>query len=402
MAATGSPATVIQDARRPRSADGHAAVLAIGTANPSHCLLQDEFADWYFRVSNSDHLAMLKAKMKRICEKSGIKKRHGHLTEEMLAAHPEILDRALPSLDTRMRIAAGSLPDVAAAAAARAIAEWGRPAADITHLVVSTTTGGAAAPGLDLHLAVLLGLRQDVQRTLLYLYGCTAGTSALRVAKDLAENTRGARVLVVSAETGLTFLRSPDEAQFEELVAAALFADGAGSAVVGAGPVSPAERPIFHMVSATQTTLAATARVVELKLGELGIEYRLSAALPAMVCGGIERCLSEALAPHLHGLAGAWNDLFWAAHPGSRAILDSYEAALGLQPEKLAASRRVLSEYGNMLGATVFFVLEEMWRRRGANEEEREKCAWGVMLGLGPGITVETMLLHAAGSQDED
>jgi hypothetical protein len=45
-----------------------AAVLAIGTANPTNCVPQDEYVDcWYFRVTKSDHLTELKAKMKRIC-----------------------------------------------------------------------------------------------------------------------------------------------------------------------------------------------------------------------------------------------------------------------------------------------------------------------------------------------
>lgn len=58
-----------------RSADVHeirrrqrASVLAIGTANPANCVRQDEYADWYFRVTKSDHLPDLKAKMKRMCK----------------------------------------------------------------------------------------------------------------------------------------------------------------------------------------------------------------------------------------------------------------------------------------------------------------------------------------------
>jgi metal-dependent amidase/aminoacylase/carboxypeptidase family protein len=45
-----------------------AAVLAIGTANPTNCIPQDEYADWYFRVTKTEHLARLKRKMKKICE----------------------------------------------------------------------------------------------------------------------------------------------------------------------------------------------------------------------------------------------------------------------------------------------------------------------------------------------
>lgn len=47
--------------------DGTAAVLAIGTGNPATCLRQDEYADWFFHVTMSDHLTELKTKLKRIC-----------------------------------------------------------------------------------------------------------------------------------------------------------------------------------------------------------------------------------------------------------------------------------------------------------------------------------------------
>jgi len=88
-----------------------------------------------------------------------------------------------------------------------------------------------------------------------------------------------------------------------------------------------------------------------------------------------------------------WNDLFWALHPGSRGILDRVESALGLEPKKLAASRTVVKDYGNMLSATVIFVLEELRRRM--DEEGDEAAEWGMMVGFGPGFTVETMVLHA-------
>lgn len=54
--------------RRGQQAEGPAAVLAIGTANPPHCVHQDEFPDYYFRMSRSEHLTDLKVKLKRICK----------------------------------------------------------------------------------------------------------------------------------------------------------------------------------------------------------------------------------------------------------------------------------------------------------------------------------------------
>ncbi|KAH1125438.1 hypothetical protein GLYMA_06G118550v4 [Glycine max] len=44
-----------------------ATVLAIGTANPPNFILQEDYPDFYFRVTNSDHLHRLKQKFKRIC-----------------------------------------------------------------------------------------------------------------------------------------------------------------------------------------------------------------------------------------------------------------------------------------------------------------------------------------------
>jgi hypothetical protein len=67
MAACEPATTLLNEIRQAQRADGPAAVLAIGTAVPANCVRQDEFADWYFRVTKSDHLAKLKAKMKRMC-----------------------------------------------------------------------------------------------------------------------------------------------------------------------------------------------------------------------------------------------------------------------------------------------------------------------------------------------
>jgi predicted naringenin-chalcone synthase len=316
-----------------------------------------------------------------------------------------LIDRALPSLTTRLSIIADAVPKLAAEAASRAIADWGRPAADITHLVVATNSG-ANEPGADLRLAGLLGLRPTVRRTLLYLHGCSAGLAALRVAKDIAENNCDARVLVACAQAKILMLRPPDDAHLYRTIAMTLFGDGASAVIVGADPASSTmERPIFHMVSASQTTLPGTDQAVVMNLRENGlVDSHLSVEVPTLVRSSINKCLADTLAPLglLNASDGGWNGLFWALHPGGRAILDSYEAALGLEPGKLAASRHVLSEYGNMMGATIIFVLDEIRRRRHRCHDDGKDCQWGVMSGLGPGLTIETIVLHATGRLDEN
>ncbi|RCV13140.1 hypothetical protein SETIT_2G323500v2 [Setaria italica] len=394
-----APAANFREICRARRADGPAAVLAIGTANPGNCVLQEDFPDFYFRATKSEHLTGLKEKFKRVCQKLGVQRRYLHHTEELLSAHPEFLDLVCsPSLDERLDIVKTAVPELAAAASRKAIAEWGRPAADITHLVV-TTNSGAHIPGVDFQLVPLLGLRPTVRRTMLYLNGCFAGAAALRVAKDLAENNRGARVLVVCAELTVLVFTRPVEGYFQTLVKQALFGDGAGAVIVGADPVMtiPAERPLFEIVSAAQTIISESEDAITMHLTKGGCGGNISTRqVPVLIGHNIERCLLDAFQPL--GIGAGWNDLFWDVHPGSSAILDQVDTVLHLKPEKLAASRRVLSEYGNMQGVTVIFVLDELRRRMEKGEEEGEP-EWGVMVAFGPGLTVETMVLHRCAAQ---
>ena len=57
----------IPAAMRAQKAEGVATVLAIGTATPEKCMLQEDYPDYYFRVTKSEHLVDLKHKFKRMC-----------------------------------------------------------------------------------------------------------------------------------------------------------------------------------------------------------------------------------------------------------------------------------------------------------------------------------------------
>ncbi|MBA0566203.1 hypothetical protein Golob_011044, partial [Gossypium lobatum] len=89
----------------------------------------------------------------------------------------------------------------------------------------------------------------------------------------------------------------------------------------------------------------------------MGMEYYLSRNLPQYVSNNIKQCMVEAFTPF--GIS-KWENLFYVVHPGVVAILNGIEEKLGLNKERLKASRHVLSEYGNMWGPSMFFVLDEM------------------------------------------
>ncbi|PNX90483.1 chalcone and stilbene synthase family protein, partial [Trifolium pratense] len=191
--------TYLEKIRESQRANGPATILAIGTATPSNCIYQSDFTDYYFRVTKSEHMTQLKAKLNRICEKSMIKKRYIHLTEEILKENPNISAYEEPSLNARQDMLVKEVPKLGEQAASKAIAEWGRPKSEITHLIFCSTSG-VDMPGADYQLIKLLNLNPSIKRFMLYHQGCFAGGTVLRLAKDLAENNIGARVLVVCSE----------------------------------------------------------------------------------------------------------------------------------------------------------------------------------------------------------
>jgi len=68
-----------------------------------------------------------------------------------------------------------------------------------------------------------------------------------------------------------------------------------------------------------------------------------------------------------------------------------------LKPEKMSATRKMLSEYGNMSSACVLFILDEM-RNKSTQDGLKttgEGLEWGVLLSFGPGLTIETIVLHS-------
>ncbi|OMO55635.1 hypothetical protein CCACVL1_27143 [Corchorus capsularis] len=383
----------VEEIRKAQRAEGPATVLAIGTSTPPNCVYQSTYPDYYFRITNSEHKTDLKHKFKRMCEKSMVKKRYLYLTEEILKENPNMCAYMANSLDARQDMVIVEVPKLGKEAARKAIKEWGQPKSKITHLIFCTTSG-VDMPGADYQLTMLLGLNPSVKRTMIYQLGCYGGGTVLRLAKDLAENNKGARVLVVCSEiTSVTF-HGPSETHLDNLVGQALFGDGASAVIVGADPDPKTEKPLFELVSAAQIILPDSEGAIHIHFREVGLMFYLHEEIPEMISKHIEKSLVEAFKPL--GISD-WNSLFWIAHPGGPAILDEIELKLSLKPEKLRATRHILSEYGNMSCACVLFVLDEM-RNKSSEQGLKttgEGLEWGVLFGFGPGLTIETVVLHS-------
>src|SRR5690606_37122437 len=98
----------------------------------------------------------------------------------------------------------------------------------VTDLIVVSCTG-FAAPGLDAALIRRLGLSHSVRRCTIGFMGCFGAISGLRAAVGACSADRNAVALVVCCE--LCSLHVPPKPNVNDLVAAALFGDGAAAAV---------------------------------------------------------------------------------------------------------------------------------------------------------------------------
>jgi chalcone synthase len=335
----------------------------------------------------------LKEKFKRICAKSTINRRYMYLTEEILKQNPSLCEPMASSFDARQEILVTEIPKLGQEASEKAIAEWGQPKSSITHLIFCTSSG-IDMPGADYQLTRLLGLSPSVKRLMFYQQGCFAGGTVLRVAKDIAENNKGSRVLLVCSEITAIFFRGPNENYLDGLVGMALFADGAAAVVVGSDPIPGIETPSFELFSAAQTIVPDSHGAIKGHVREAGLVLHLHKDIPGLISKNIDKCLEDAFQPL--GISD-WNSIFWVVHPGGTAILDQLEQKFSLDPERLHPTRNVLSEYGNMSSVCVFFILNEI--RKSSIEKgfstTGEGQQWGVLFGLGPGITVETIVLRS-------
>ena len=123
--------------------------------------------------------------------------------------------------------------DLFVIAAERALAEASLDA-DAIDTIVTVSSTGIATPSLEARAMAGMGFRSDVVRVPVFGLGCAGGVSGLGLAAKLARATPGSTVLFVTVELCSLALRTADVGK-ADIVAAALFGDGAAACVVKSG-----------------------------------------------------------------------------------------------------------------------------------------------------------------------
>jgi len=288
-----------------------------------------------------------------------------------------------PPLDTFARCNEAWLriaPELGAKAVSAALGNASIDPSEVGHLFFVTVTG-IATPSIDTRIISALGMRPNVKRTPIFGLGCVAGAAGLARAADYVRAYPDQIAVVLSVELcSLTLQR--DDLSVANIIASGLFGDGAAAAVLGA----PGDAPAPRIVDTRSIVFPGTEDILGWELVNSGFKIVLSARLADLIAQNIGGEVDSFLAGS--GLERA-SIRHWIAHTGGPKVLCAIEQSLALPEGALARSWRNLSEMGNLSSASVLFILDDLLRSGTAKKGDR-----GLMIGMGPGFSIELLLLE--------
>lgn len=268
--------------------------------------------------------------------------------------------------------------DLFVEAATRALDAAGLSAGEVDTVVTVCSTG-IATPSLEARVAGRLGFRDDVMRVPVFGLGCAGGVSGLAIASRLAEARPDSVVLMVTVELCSLAFRI-DQLTKANIVATALFGDGAAACVLRAG-----ETGIAAVEASGQKTWPGTLDIMGWSIDPQGFGVIFDQAIPPFV----ETHLGSAAAEVLGRSELTIDDVDrFVCHPGGTKVIAALERALQIGQGALDHERAVLAEDGNMSAPTVLFVLDRVIR---AGLPART-----VLTALGPGFTASFLSLKRA------
>lgn len=373
-----------------------ATIISIATGIPDGVIDQDVAAGVVQRLGITKRWNKV---LPKLYQKSGVRRRSSvllgpdHLEPDLRQSFytpPTQTAPYGPTTAQRMEVYAQHAGPLICKTSRLAIDRAGLAPSRITHLVTVSCTG-FVAPGLDHALIQSLGLTGTVQRVHVGFMGCHAMVNGLRVAQAICQADGNAVVLVSSVE--LCSIHQQYSEDPEQIVANSLFSDGSASAIVVPYRQALAMHqvdPSWRMVSSLSLKVPDSADLMTWKIGDHGFQMTLSSQVPKR----IEEELRVPLETWLGTLGVSTKEIKqWVVHPGGPRILDAVEGAIGLGSESLSASRETLANYGNMSSPTIVFIMEEILRRCESEGSSRERGLW-LLLGFGPGLHAEAMLLE--------
>lgn len=347
---------------------GPVGLMSLATASPPHEMAQDAVvaaARDVFRDSFPQF-----DRMAPVFQSAGIRTRQSAMPMEWY-----LQPRGWPE---RMAEYTRVAVDLFAEAAAAALEE-AAVAADEVDVIVTVSSTGIATPSLEARAMGRLGFRSDAARVPVFGLGCAGGATGLALASRLAAAEPGKTVLFVCVEL-CTLSFQADHPDKADIVATALFGDGAAALVLRAGAEGFAQ-----VTGRAEHTWPDTLDVMGWRVDPQGLGVIFAQAIPPFARRHMRPAMDAMLGGQ--GLTVEAVDRF-VCHPGGTKVIEALEGALDLGQGALDHERAVLADHGNMSAPTVLYVLD---RARKAGLPPRS-----VLTALGPGFTASTVTLEAA------
>ncbi|MCS6973074.1 MAG: type III polyketide synthase [Cyclobacteriaceae bacterium] len=357
-------------------------ITSIGTAVPQHRFSQETLAGF---MSRAMELAPGdERKLRTIFRASGIAWRHSVLSDYGKTSDYTFYTDGFdpfPTTQQRLDVYRQHACRLSLSAIDNCLHNTSFSADQITHLIVVSCTG-MYAPGLDIDLVHALNLQPSVNRLCINFMGCYAAFTALKAAHAYCATRHDARVLIVCTE--LCSLHFQREGTEDNLLANALFADGAAAVLVTNHPATGVN---FRLKQFNNMLAVNGTEHMAWNIGNAGFIMKLSGYVPDLIRSGIGTLTQQLLKPMQKQVA----DIpYFAIHPGGKRILEVIEEQLRLRPEQNAPAYRVLHNYGNMSSPTVLFVLKELRDTLSRNDHGKAVMSFA----FGPGLTLESMVLE--------
>jgi alpha-pyrone synthase len=346
-------------------------ITKIGIANPTLKLTQQQIAEHMaLRLNYSEKETR---RLVRLYKKTNIEYRH-------ITVDPSDASFKMPYSSTgeRMKLYQCHALEIAK----QAICSTLQPdeLAKVTHLITVSCTG-MYAPGLDIELTLQLNLSKSIERTCINFMGCYGAFNALKMADYICSQDPKAYVLIVCVE--LCTLHFQAIESLDQMVANAIFADGAACALIHGEP----QTGVNLNLKSFQCSLAPNDRPeMAWYIGDKGFDIILSSYVPLILANHIHEPVQKLLT----AFKLKQNQIdYYAIHPGGKEILSTLEKMLNISPDQNITAHEVLRNYGNMSSPTILFVLKK-WMERFSHEDHHKNI---LAMAFGPGLTIESALL---------
>jgi predicted naringenin-chalcone synthase len=243
------------------------------------------------------------------------------------------------------------------------------------------TSTAFIVPGLSALMIEHMKLPRNTQRVDIVGMGCNAGLNGMNTVSSWSKAHPGKNALLVCCELS-SCIYTVDEEENTALVNS-LFGDGISVAVLRTDDAESSTTPEIVQFQSYMIPDSLDCLRFNFVGDKNRYNFYVDKKTPQNLASYIEAPLHQLFSENKITMSDIKHFVF---HTGGDAILTGIEKKLGLSNTALRHTRSVLKDYGNISSGSFLFSYERLM-------EEKPVAGYGLMVTMGPGLTIETALL---------